>query len=216
MSKVFIEKASYFVATESSPIPDVSFVPMLTRRRLSPLSKLVVYVSNGISARECEKKIAGKTTFASQFGEISQQYKISNLQLETGTISPAHFSQSVFNASIANATILEKNPAGYSATFAGKDAFLNGLTDCTAALEVENFPVRNFIFADERIPEIYAPIVQSPYPNISCALALRLTKEHLENVIALDELIKELRPHQFYKSAAEEALDFIRVLESRT
>ena len=122
---IYIERAEYFIPTEEQPLPDVKFVPMLTRRRLSQLSKMVVYVNAAIS-KDIEPC---KVTFASQYGEITQQYKISQALLDTGNVSPAHFSLSVFNASIANATILEKNTAGYSAVFSGREAFRDGLRD---------------------------------------------------------------------------------------
>ena len=120
MQKVFIERLASFVPTEARPKPDVSFVPMLTRRRLSYISRMVVLVSDQVSRDKDGNKLTPcKVTFASQFGEISQQLKISQTLLDTGMVSPAHFSLSVFNASIANASILETNTAGYSAVFSG-------------------------------------------------------------------------------------------------
>ena len=110
---IYIKKFKVFVPSEEAPQPDVKFVPMLTRRRLSLLSKMVVFVNDAVS----KDLPPCKVTFASQYGEISQQLKISDTLLQTGNVSPAHFSLSVFNASIANATILEKNTAGYSAVF---------------------------------------------------------------------------------------------------
>ncbi len=95
---IYIERAEYFIPSEEQPLPDVKFVPMLTRRRLSQLSKMVVYVNAAISKDQSPCKV----TFASQYGEISQQLKISQALLDTGNVSPAHFSLSVFNASIAN------------------------------------------------------------------------------------------------------------------
>ena len=110
MQKVFIERLASFVPTEARPKPDVSFVPMLTRRRLSYISRMVVLVSDQVSRdNEGNKLTPCKVTFASQFGEISQQLKISQTLLDTGMVSPAHFSLSVFNASTANASILETN-----------------------------------------------------------------------------------------------------------
>lgn len=198
---VYIERAEYFIPTEERPLPDVKFVPMLTRRRLSQLSKMVVYVNAAIGkdAAPC------KVTFASQYGEITQQLKISQALLDTGNVSPAHFSLSVFNASIANATILEKNTAGYSAVFSGKSAFREGLRDCVAALKAGTEGERVFIFADERIPETYASVAGTPYPNAVCALALRLTTDKGRGLRELDETPLEGN----FSTAAEEAIAFI-------
>ncbi len=199
---IYIKKFKVFVPSEEAPQPDVKFVPMLTRRRLSLLSKMVVFVNDAIS----KDLPPCKVTFASQYGEISQQLKISDTLLQTGNVSPAHFSLSVFNASIANATILEKNTAGYSAVFSGRDAFRHGLTDCAAALESGSEKERIFVFADEKIPETYAPVAGVPYPNTYCALALRLSVKKTEGSIELDPspLVGN------FETAADEALEFIR------
>lgn len=199
---IYIKKFKVFVPSEEAPQPNVKFVPMLTRRRLSLLSKMVVFVNDAVS----KDLPPCKVTFASQYGEISQQLKISDTLLQTGNVSPAHFSLSVFNASIANATILEKNTAGYSAVFSGRDAFRYGLADCVAALESGSEKERIFIFADEKIPETYAPVAGVPYPNTYCALALRLSLEKTEGAIELDP--SPLAGN--FETAADEALEFIR------
>ena len=207
--------------TETHPKPDVSFVPMLTRRRLSYVSRMVVLVSDQISRDKNGNKLPPcKVTFASQFGEITQQLKISETLIDTGMVSPAHFSLSVFNASVANATILESNTAGYSAVFSGKDAFATGLTDCLAALGIEEADSRTFIFADELIPETYAPVAGVPYPNAVCAVALRLTKDEskadpaLKNVDVANQLslLKMLRNN--FDTAAEQAIAFLCAIDS--
>ena len=220
MQKVFIERLASFVPTEAHPKPDVSFVPMLTRRRLSYISRMVVLVSDQVSRdNEGNKLTPCKVTFASQFGEISQQLKISQTLLDTGMVSPAHFSLSVFNASIANASILETNTAGYSAVFSGKDAFTTGLTDCIAALESECADTRTFIFADELIPETYAPVAGVPYPNAVCAIALRLTTDEskadptFKNVDIAGQLAQLKMLRNNFDTAAEQAIAFLCAID---
>ena len=221
MQKIFIERLASFIPTEAHPKPDVSFVPMLTRRRLSYVSRMVVLVSEQVSRDKKGNKLPPcKVTFASQFGEITQQLKISETLIDTGMVSPAHFSLSVFNASVANATILESNTAGYSAVFSGKDAFATGLTDSLAALDIEETDSRTFIFADELIPETYAPVAGVPYPNAVCAVALRLTKDEskadpaLKNVDIANQLslLKMLRNN--FDTAAEQAIAFLCAIDS--
>lgn len=220
MQKVFIERLASFVPTEAHPKPDVSFVPMLTRRRLSYISRMVVLVSDQVSRdNEGNKLTPCKVTFASQFGEINQQLKISQTLLDTGMVSPAHFSLSVFNASIANASILETNTAGYSAVFSGKDAFTTGLTDCIAALESESTDTRTFIFADELIPETYAPVAGVPYPNAVCAIALRLTTDEskadasFKNVDIASQLAQLKMLRNNFDTAAEQAIAFLCAID---
>lgn len=220
MQKIFTERLASFVPTEARPKPDVSFVPMLMRRRLSYISRMVVLVSDQVSRDKDGNKLTPcKVTFASQFGEISQQLKISQTLLDTGMVSPAHFSLSVFNASIANASILETNTAGYSAVFSGKDAFTTGLTDCIAAFESECADTRTFIFADELIPETYAPVAGVPYPNAVCAIALRLTTDEskadptFKNVDIASQLAQLKMLRNNFDTAAEQAIAFLCAID---
>jgi hypothetical protein len=220
MRKIFIERFSSFVPTDINPKPDVSFVPMLTRRRLSYISRMVVLVSHQVSSdKEGNKLKPCKVTFASQFGEINQQLKISEMLLDTGSVSPAHFSLSVFNASVASASILENNTAGYSAIFSGKESFTSGLTDCLAALENEDADSRTFIFADELIPETYAPVAGVPYPNAVCALALRLSTDEskadpvLKKVDIRKQLEQLKRLQNNFDTAAEQAIAFLCAID---
>jgi len=213
---IYIQSLAKFIPSEAQPKPDVAFVPMLTRRRLTYVSRMVVLVSDQVSRDSQGNKLAPcKVTFASQFGEITQQLKISQSLIETGAVSPAHFSLSVFNASI-----LENNTAGYSAVFAGKDAFTTGLTDCLTALQNEETATeRTFIFADEQIPETYAPVAGVPYPNAVCGLALRLTTDESKAHIAYKgiNLFNQLQTLKMLKgnfdTAAEQALAFLSALE---
>ena len=222
MQKVFIERLASFIPTEAHPKPDVSFVPMLTRRRLSYVSRMVVLVSDQVSRDKNGNKLDPcKVTFASQFGEITQQQKISEALIDTGMVSPAHFSLSVFNASVANASILESNTTGYSAVFSGKDAFSTGLTDCLAALDIEEADSRTFIFADELIPETYAPVAGVPYPNAVCAVALRLTTDESKadpslkhiDVASQLSLLKMLRNN--FDTAAEQVIAFLCAINTQ-
>ena len=187
--QIYIEKIASFVPTEAKPKPDVSFVPMLTRRRLSYISRMVVLVSDQVSRdKDGNKLTPSKVTFASQFGE-------------------------------ANASILETNTAGYSAVFSGKDAFTTGLTDCLAALENEPSDTRTFIFADELIPETYAPVAGVPYPNAVCALALRLTTDEskadpaLKNVDVTNQLAQLKMLQNNFDTAAEQAIAFLCAID---
>lgn len=218
---VYIQRVASFIPNDAQPKPDVAFVPMLTRRRLSYVSRMVVLVSDQVSKDSKGNKLPPcKVTFASQFGEITQQLKISQALIDTGAVSPAHFSLSVFNASIANATILETNPAGYSAVFSGKSAFTTGLTDCIAALQNEEASSeRSFIFADELIPETYAPVAGVPYPNAVCGLALRLTTDESKadkayknvDLISQMQMLKILQGN--FDTAAEQAIAFLSALD---
>lgn len=178
--------------------PKLPFVDMLLRRRLSMATKMAVYVNHFVSEGFPKTKI----TYASEFGEICRQLKISQALIETDMVSPANFSLSVFNAASACASIVEGNMEGYSAGYAGVDSFENGLRDCVSALVHSDDAERIFLFSDELVPEEYAPVCD--YPNVPFALALRLSK----NPCGGREVDLSLFPKM--KFAAEQALWFFR------
>lgn len=194
--------------------PKVPFMPMLTRRRLSTLSKMVVLVNHAVSNDflengEVRPLPPAKITFASEFGEIVQQVGISQTILDSGTVSPSKFSLSVYNASVASASIQEKNEAGYSAVFAGKESFRTNLMDCIAALQCGIDSERIFIYADEQLPEVYTPAAGAPYLNIPCAVAIRLTLDPAGTLGELDlDFFK--KQDSTYAYASDEALAYIK------
>mgnify|MGYP004446640887 FL=1 len=185
--------------------PKLDFVPMLFRRRLSDISKMVVWTVHQVS-KGLEPV---KNTFASEFGEIQRQLKISMQLLETNNVSPSHFSLSVFNSPAAASSISEQNMAGYSATFAGPDSFRAGLIEAVSALKSGADEERIFVFADEGIPETYAPI--SCYPNVPIALALRLSVRSDDGAVPLKDFRSDEWPCT--KTAAEQVLHFIKQQE---
>lgn len=193
---IFIQR--YSAWTDAENMPKLSFVPMLFRRRLSDLSKMVAYVAHDVS----EGFPPAPMTFASEFGEIQRQFQISSGILDSGEVSPAKFSLSVFNAPVAAASIIENNMTGYSAIFSGNRSFEDGLREAATPLLSGKESERIFVFADERIPEAYSEI--SPYPNPVCALALRLSTEQSDSVCEL-----ELSTLPEKDTAAEQALYFL-------
>jgi hypothetical protein len=114
-----------------------------------------------------------KITFSSEYGEITQQLKISEEIIETQKVSPTKFSNSVFNTPVAVATIVEKNTAGYSAICAGKDSFYYGLCECLAALRSGADKERIYVNGDELIPEPFQ--ILSDGANIPFIIAFFLS-----------------------------------------
>lgn len=168
----------------SSPVfsetsaPALPFVPVLFKRRLSTLSRMIIHTIHHVSQDFPPIKI----TLSSIYGEITRQWKIARKIIESGDVSPAHFSLSVFNTPVALSSILEKNTAGYSAIFSGENAFETGLKDCIAALQASKETERIYAYGDETLPDEYQKLVQKNNPAFS--LALRLSKIPASNSIA--------------------------------
>lgn len=185
-----------------SAVPALPFVSMLLRRRMSDVTKMAVYTNHFVS----EGLPPAKITFVSEFGEVRLQLKISDHLIETDTVSPAAFSLSVFNVPVSCSTIVEKNMEGYSAGYAGKKSFEYGLLDCVNALRLGECENRIFLFSDELVPDVYAPVVDK-YPNVPCALAMYLTTVKSDGCVELD--MSDLPDTTF---AAEQAAFFAKRL----
>jgi len=96
--------------------PDVSFVPPLARRRLSPLQKAFFHLARMEGAPE-----PANVVFASRFGEDHLTRKIVEDFNSTGAVSPKVFSSSVYNASPGTWSVFAKCRAAYTAIAAGAD-----------------------------------------------------------------------------------------------
>ncbi len=170
MTDIFINAWCTWSPSAESAAPALSWVPTLFKRRLSTLSRMAIHAIHEVS----ENRPPVKITLSSVYGEVSQQWKIAKKIIETGDVSPANFSLSVFNTPVALSTILEKNTAGYSAVFSGEQAFETGLQDAMAALETSGESERIYVYADEALPEDYQKLTKSEAPSF--VLALRLSK----------------------------------------
>ena len=97
--------------------PDVSFVPPLLRRRLSPLQKIFFHLANFGTDFPQPKNVV----FASRDGEDTLTRRIVEDFHADGTVSPHRFSSSVYNAAPGLWSVFTKNPAPYTAIAAGDE-----------------------------------------------------------------------------------------------
>jgi len=152
-------------------VPPLEHVDAMFKRRLSQLTRMTIHVGHEALKGQPPMKIC----FASTYGEISQQYKITSRLIEEKEVSPANFSLSVFNTPVAALSIVEGNTEGYVACYPGVDAFKLALIDSAAALRAGDGTSRLLIVADELIPADYVALqdgINQPY-----ALALVLSSE---------------------------------------
>ncbi|MBP5791490.1 MAG: beta-ketoacyl synthase chain length factor [Kiritimatiellae bacterium] len=141
-----------WVQSDESPNPDVSFVPAMERRRLTPVEKAALSVARKAleALPEGEREIP--VVFASRWGEIGVTVKLMRQMHDEGEMSPAGFSNSVHNAAPGHLSLLMKNKAPYTAIAAGEKSYEMGL------LEASAYPGRVlFVYAEEATPEFYRP-----------------------------------------------------------
>ena len=145
-------------ATADAPKPDVSFLPMMERRRLTALERAALHVAWKVF-RQCEEAgIAGASAsetpvvFASRWGEIGTTLNLMRQMHDEGEMSPAGFSNSVHNAAPGHLSLLTKDKAPYTAISAGADSYEMGM------LEASTYPGKVlFVYAEESTPEMYRP-----------------------------------------------------------
>lgn len=164
--------------------PPLAHVDAMFKRRLSQLTRMTIHAGHQAMAGQPPMKI----TFSSVYGEIRQQYKITERLLDDGEVSPAHFSLSVFNTPVAALSITEKNVEGYTACYPGPDAFAAGFTDAAAGILSGLEDRRLFICADEHMPDTYLPISGPPYVPHALAIVLSRTGGEVMPSISLDRL----------------------------
>lgn len=153
--------------------PPLDHVDSMFKRRLSQLTRMTIHVGHEVLIGQPPMKI----TFASMYGEINQQYKITERLLDSGDVSPANFSLSVFNTPVAALSITEKNTEGYTAVYPGPDAFVFGLMESFSAILSGLEKNRLFIIADELIPEVYDGLYTGVTIPYALALVLSLEKK---------------------------------------
>ncbi|MBR2839343.1 MAG: beta-ketoacyl synthase chain length factor [Kiritimatiellae bacterium] len=96
--------------------PDVSFVPPLVRRRLSPLQRLFFALARGAGAEGGDA-----VTFATRDGEDTLTRRIVADFQADGAVSPHRFSTSVYNAAPGLWSVFAGNRTAYTAVAAGDD-----------------------------------------------------------------------------------------------
>lgn len=150
-----------WAASEAEPKPDVSFIPMMERRRLSLVERAALHVAWRVF-REVEgmdgAPSASETpvVFASRWGEIGTTLKLMRQMHDEGEMSPAGFSSSVHNAAPGAWSIFTGNRAPYTAIAACERSYEMGLLEARAQVAA-GAPSVLFVYAEESTPDYYMP-----------------------------------------------------------
>jgi hypothetical protein len=162
---------------QSPNAPALEFASPLFRRRLSQISKMTIQALHDIMPVGERTKVV----FVSLRGEIGQQFTINRMLALEGDVSPAAFSQSVFNTPVALAAIALELRAGYTAVYPGNGRFDTGLFAAAAPLLCGSAEKTALVYADEQCPPEYgcslpeeplafAALLEAAGPGIPVAL----------------------------------------------
>ena len=176
--KFYINKYA-FVKDE---IPDLSFIPMLMRRKLDNFGKAALYSLYNVY----EENTQDKLIFASCYGDIERVKKLINQRQEEGEISPTGFSFSVHNATIGLFSLLNSIKSSYNSISAGKDTLTNALLE--AILESKTTPII-FCYAEhnEKLESLALSISNTKENKNSIEVTIDLSNNN--NLNSFDDFI---------------------------
>ena len=164
---------------DGQPKPDVSFLPMLERRRLTLLERAAMHVAWKLFKEHDGMPPASgmPVVFSSRWGEIGVTSKLMRQMHEEGEMSPAGFSSSVHNAAPGAWSLFTKSRAPYTAISARDKSYEMGLLEAESQLRAGASHVL-YVYAEESTPECYLP--EFGEPVAAHAVAMLLSREGCE------------------------------------
>ncbi|MCC7006034.1 MAG: beta-ketoacyl synthase chain length factor [Ottowia sp.] len=172
------------VPSQHNPVPDVSFIDPMMRRRLGTLGKMSLKV-----AHDCAHDIPQPyLVYASRHGELTRTSTMLTDLAQGTPLSPTAFSLAVLNSSVGIYSICTQNHLTATAISSGTSSFGFGLLEASMQwMNQPDIPVL-LIYADEPIPALYNSdqhISQDPpqaigvllHHNASTHLTCRITQK---------------------------------------
>ncbi len=155
-------------AQPSAAQPDVSFLPAMQRRRLSPLARMAFHVAWPLAEAYGQLPLV----FVSRHGETPRTLAIITDLAKDEALSPTQFSLSVHNAIIGLWSIMRGDTSEMTALAGENDGLEQGVLEACTLLG-EGAPAVLLVVAEERPPALYAPYIDDvPFSH---AVALLLT-----------------------------------------
>lgn len=118
--KFDIKKFSYVAGDDI----DVSFIPMMLRRKLNDFGRAGIYTLYGAYDGGSPNLV-----FSSSYGDVNRVSKLINQRKEDGEVSPAGFSASVHNATVGLFSLLEGITTSYNSVSAGEKSVSAGFLE---------------------------------------------------------------------------------------
>ena len=148
--------------------------PVMLRRRLTPLGKLVASALAAVHLRDEEPFVV-----ASSWGDSGKSCQLVSEMTATGDVSPAGFTSSVHNAASGAAGIWLKNHAPAPAVSAGNFTTEAGLTESFLQLQTSESVV--LVRVEAPLPNVWDhPAHERIAPAVPYVWALRLTRQPSE------------------------------------
>ena len=192
------------VLAASDNAPDVSFLPAMQRRRLSPLARMAFSVAWPLADAHGAPL---PLVFMSRHGETPRTYSLLSDVSAQAPLSPTQFSLSVHNAIIGQWSIMRGDTSEMTALAGEGDGLEHAVLEARLLL-AEGAPAVLLVIAEDTPPAAYAPWVSDvPFPYAVALLLKPGADWHLtlhENALPADTATAEW-PH---------ALNLVRALNN--
>ncbi len=180
--------------------PELQQIPALQRRRLSDLTKISLHLAFA-------HQIAADTpvVFASRHGDL---HKTSQLLKQVATdddVSPTQFALSVHNAMVGQYSILTQHQAQHSSVAAADASLHYGVLEAWTLLQCNECDQVLVVYADQRLPDIYADF--DTHPTVDHGMSLLLSKNPVGSHL---RLLRQSHNQLGYKHEAFELQRFLQ------
>lgn len=157
--------------------PDVSVIPAMLRRRLSPLGRAALSVIMPLA----QTHGAMPLVYVSRHGDLNRTLGLLEDMAKSEPLSPTAFSLSVHNATAGLFSIQQGLTSNITAISGGAQELVPALLEALGLCN-EQTPQVLCIFCDEPTPEIYRHQADQPAHAYALALILGVGQEwHLEH-----------------------------------
>jgi hypothetical protein len=163
---------------------DVSFLPAMKRRRLSPLARAAFFVAEKCITADQQVQ----TIFCSLRGESQRTFKILQDIANDEDISPTAFSLSVHNAIAGQFTIAFNNQEKSLAIAPGEQGYIAGFIEAAGLLLEKPDKDVLLVIYDEGLPELYRQYCQ--LHEFPVALAILLSTQGKDRISLQNESLQ--------------------------
>ena len=188
---IYVNGWSFWTPDADNPAasPALDYVPPMLKRRLSQLTRMTIEVVHNVLPIAPDAGIV----FVSANGESERQLQIDRMLIEEGSIMPAPFSLSVFNASPAMATIALGIKNGYNAIYPADNIFQEGLIYAASSILSDDVESVILVYADQLLPPEYQSIAGEADNIVPYAAAYVISSKKIQKSVNIDSLIKRLQ-----------------------
>ncbi len=155
-------------APRDTAVPERPGMPMMLRRRLTPLGQAAI-----ATAYQAGAEAGLHYVFTSRHGEFARSLRLLETLAAEQPLSPADFSLCVHNALAGLLSIATQAQAGHTAIAAGPDSLAAGLLEAAALLADNPSRPVLLVYFDDDLPPPYATLQPEPAAG-ALALAVLL------------------------------------------